>query len=85
MLSFCYQKNPLPINKDLYNYCRKTTENSIRNLTEKYNLERNKPKIKNLLNEDECDKNNKPEFNIYGFLTFLSMTTLAIFFYKRLQ
>lgn len=70
-----------PFNKTISDYCRKSTNESIQKLTEKYNLERNKPKIKNPLDEYE----DKPNFNFYGFLAFLSISTMTIFFYKRLK
>lgn len=79
----CFQKRPIIFyNKKLADYCRKTTEDSIKKITEKYNLERNKQKINNPLEDDD---NDKPKFNLYGFITFLSISTLAIYFYKRLQ
>jgi len=80
MLSSCLMRKPIYINKTLQDYCKKTTEESIRKLNEKYNLERNKPKIKNTF-----DDNNKPEFNYIGFLLFLSITIFSFRFYKRLN
>ena len=82
MLSFHNPKISIIMNPTLRDYCRKSTEMSIIKLTEKYNLERKKPKIDNLLYDGE---NNKPEFNFYGLFTFLSISSLAFFFYKRLQ
>jgi len=71
-----------PINKTLSDYCKRTTNESIRKLTEKYSLERNNPKIKNpLVDEDDY----KPKFNIYDFFAFHSISTIAFFFYKRLK
>lgn len=69
-----------PFNKTISDYCRKSTNESIQKLIEKYNLERNNLKIKKPLNEED-----KPNFNFYGFLVFLSISTMAIFFYKRLK
>jgi hypothetical protein len=80
MLSSYLMRNPIYVNKTLQDYCKKTTEESIRKLNEKYNLERNKPKIKNTF-----DDNNKPEFNYFGFLLFLSITIFSFRFYKRLN
>jgi hypothetical protein len=71
------------INKNLHDYCRKTTEESIKKITDKYNLERNKPKINNPLPEN--DDSGKPEFNFYGLLAFLSVSTIAFLIYKRLK
>jgi len=70
-----------PFNKTLSDYCKRTTNESIRKLTEKYSLERKNPKIKNPLVDE--DDNNK--FNIYGFITFLSISTITFLFYKRLK
>jgi hypothetical protein len=62
-------------------FCQKITNDSIRKLTEKYNLERNKPKINHPLEED----GEKPTFHLYHFLLFLSISTIAISFCKRLK
>ena len=70
-----------PFNKTMSDYCRKSTNESIQKLTEKYNLERTKPKIKNPLDKDE----DKLNFNFYGFLVFLSISTMAFFLNKRLK
>jgi len=79
MLSFYFPKTqPSLLNKNLQDYCKKTTENSIRKLTEKYNLERNNTKIDNKI----CVSGN-PEFNFYGILTILSITTIAFIFLRN--
>ena len=84
MLYSCYAPRiPQVMNKTLYDYCKKSTQDSVKKLTEKYNLERNKPKIKNPL--DENDDSAKPEFNFYGFLAFISISTIGFFIYKRLK
>lgn len=77
MLNFT--KTPLQFSKSLNYY----TNESIRKITEKYNLERNKPIIKNPLAVDEDDA--KPNLNFYNFLLFLSISTITIYFYKRLN
>lgn len=83
MLSSCLFKKPFFVNKSLQDYCRKSTEESIKKISERYNLERNKPKINIPLDDENIS--NKPEINYYGLFTFLSVTTLAIFLYKRLK
>lgn len=83
MLSSYLFKKPILVNKTLQDYCRKSTEESIKKISEKYNLERNRPKIN--ISLDAESNNSKPEFNFYGLLAFLSITTLTFFFYKRLQ
>lgn len=78
----CFAKKSLyPTNKNFNDYCKKTMDESIRKINEKYNLERNKPKI---INPFDNKNNNNPDFNIYGFITFLSISTIAFLFYKRL-
>jgi hypothetical protein len=83
MISTLLFKKPICVNRSLHDYCRKSTEESIRKQTEKYNLERNKPTLNPVFNK--YDINNTPEFNIYTFLLFLSMSTISFYFYKRLH
>lgn len=82
MLNFT-RRTPLYFNKSLSEYCTKTTNESIKKITEKYNLERNKPKIKNPLEEEDDSKN--PELNFYSFIIFLSISSITFYFYKRLK
>ena len=81
----CFIKRPIyPFNKNLSDYFRISTNESIRKLIEKQNLERNKPKFKNLFNNDD-DDNDKPKFDVYDFLFFLSLSIVSIYIYKRLK
>ena len=82
MFSFYMPKTPIVMNQALYDYCKKSTQESVRKITEKYNLERNKPKINNPFTDSDSDK---PNFNFYGFIAFLSMSTLGFVIYKRLR
>lgn len=82
MLSFMTRR-PIYFNKSLSDYCNKTRNESIRKISEKYNLERNKVKFKNPLEEDDDSK--KPEFNFYHFMLFLSISYVTYFFYKRIK
>ena len=69
-------------NKNINAYCKKITDESIIKMTEKYTLERNKPKIENPF----YDKNNEnPKFSIYGFWVIFTISTMAFFFYKRIK
>jgi hypothetical protein len=69
-------------NKNISDYCRKSTNESIIKMTEKYTLERNKTKIQNPF----CDKNNeKPKISIYNFCVIFTISTMAFFFYKRIK
>jgi len=81
MLSCYSPKIPQLMNNILYDYCKRTTQDSIQKITEKYNVERRN--IKNPL--DDNDDIGKPQNNFYGFLFFLSISTIGIFLYKRLK
>ena len=83
MLSSSIMRIPLLIDKRLYNYCRTSTENSIRKMTEKLNLERTYTNIKNPLDDD--NSNNNPNFNLNVFSFFLSVVMVSLCFYKRLK
>lgn len=83
MLSFYIPKTQVVMNKALYDYCKKTTEESIKKISENYSLERNKTKIN--ISMENSDGNANPEFNFYKLLAFLSLTTITFFFYKRLH
>jgi hypothetical protein len=74
----CFMKRPMYLNKRLSSYY---TNEYIRKLTEKNNLDRNKPKINNPLE----DNGEKPTFHFYHFLLFLSISTMTMYFYKRLK
>lgn len=73
-------RKPIYFNKTLQDYCKKANEESLRKLNEKYNLERNKLKIKNTF-----DDNDNHDFNYFGFLVFLSITIFSFSLYKRLN
>ena len=75
-------RNPIIFNKSLQDYCKKINEESIRKLSDGYNLEKNKPKIKNLLKNDDS---NNPDYNYFGIIIILSITMFTFSFYKRLQ
>lgn len=70
------------INKNLNDYCKKYTNESIIKMTEKYTLERNKPKIQNPFD----DKNNgESKFSINGFWVIFTISTMTFFFYNKLK
>jgi hypothetical protein len=85
MLSSFLFKKPIYINRSLHDYCRKSTEESIRKKTEKYNLERKNQLSNTRFTINNDNNNNNPEFNIYTFLLFLSISSISFYFYKRLQ
>ena len=77
MLSSELMRKPIYVNKSLHDYCKKTTEESIRKLTNKDNLERNKLKIK-------IPFQNSSDNNFLAPFLFLSITMFTFSFYKRL-
>ena len=77
----CFTQRYL-FNKTISDYSRNSTNESIKKITDKYNLERTRPIVINPFNQED-DK--KPETNIYSILAFLSISTIAFFFYKRLK
>jgi hypothetical protein len=73
-------KRPIYLNKQLNDYCTRSRNEYIRKITEKYDLEGNKPKIKTAYDDSE-----KPKFNFYHFIAFLSISYVTYFFYKRIK
>lgn len=83
MFTFGKPRKQLIINKSLNDYCMKSTQESIKKIIEKSNLERNKENINNIL--DDNDENKKPELNLYSFFIFLSISSIGFILYKRLN
>lgn len=78
-------KNKIPMNPKLREYCMKSTNDSIRKMTEKYNEERkmNKNKFDNLVVITKDDPPNpNPNDIILSIICLLSSTTLFYYFYK---
>ena len=71
---------PYILNKNLSDYFKNTTNESIRKLNDKYKSKKYIPNIK--MNDDEFGK---PEFNLYFLLVFLSISSMTLFFYKRIK
>lgn len=84
MFSFMYKKPLFPNNQKMREYCMKSTNDSIRKMTEKYNEERKtiKNKLENIdvITNDAHNPNNN-DIIIY-VICFLSSTTLFYYFYK---
>ena len=79
-------KTPYLLNKTINDYCKYSTNESIKRIIDRYNLERNKPKIKNIFNnEHEDEDKDKSRITIYSIFAFLSISTVAFFLYKRLK
>lgn len=70
--------------KSVRDYCMNSTNEYIKKITQKYDLERNDKliKINNPLNND---KNDKPEHNFESFIFFLSISTIGLYLYRRLK
>lgn len=79
----CFIKKPLYVNNGLRDICTKSTNESVRKLTEKYNLERKNPQFKTLIYDDDGDE--IPNFVFLNFLLFLSVSSITFYFYRRLQ
>lgn len=80
MLTF-FKANYL-FNKTINDYCRNSTNESIKKITDRYNLERNKLKIRTPFGDEKIDN---PKIGIGSILIFLSISTLTFFFYKRVK
>lgn len=68
--------------RTIMDYCMKSTLESIKKLTEKYNLEDKKEKFKVNI---ELDNNNNSNFNFYNFLIIFSFSSLGFYLYKRIK
>jgi len=74
-------------NKKINEYCRDSTNKSIKRITDSYNLERNKVNFKDIFNDDYEDEKDKDNYTtcILSIFAFLSISTLAFFLYKRIK
>jgi hypothetical protein len=70
--------------KSIRDYCMNSTNEYIKKITQRYNLERNDKliKINNPLNDD---KNDKPERKFDKLIIFLSISTIGLYLYRRLK
>jgi hypothetical protein len=83
MLSSLLLKRPTNYNYNNINfkeYCMNTGKKSILKISEKHNLEKNKLKIINPLDEEKVIKYN---FIYHSIFVFLSLTIYTLTFYKR--
>jgi hypothetical protein len=81
-----YKKPLFQNNEKMREYCMKSTNDSIRKMTEKYNEERKtiKHKLNNLVvitNDDAANPNNNNDI-ILSIVCFLSSTVFFYYFYK---
>ncbi len=80
----CWMKNPIYINENLRDICTKSKNETIRKLTQKYDLERKNKRVVNLLAYD--DSNRDPfDFNFFHIFLFLSLSSVTLYFYRRLK
>jgi hypothetical protein len=84
MLTSFNFKQPYLFNKTISDYCKNSTNESIKKITDKYNLERRNITIINPFN-NEYEDDNKSKITMYSILVFLSISTIGFFFYKRIK
>lgn len=75
----CFQKRPVIMNNiNISEYLKKSTNESIKKISDKFTLERNS-------NKDNENNNNKLTITFCEVLWFLSISTLAMYIYKRIK
>jgi hypothetical protein len=74
------KRYPILYNKSILDYCMKSTQESIKKMTEKKSLEK---EIKQFQCNDDDDNNSS--FNFYRLLLILYVSSLGIYFYKKLK
>ena len=87
MFSIGYKRNTFLYDKSILEYCMKSTEDSIKRIIEKKNLEKKNATVKEILKiklEDD-DNNKNPRFNFNVLLVFLSISSLGFYFYKKIK
>ena len=79
-------KPPYPYySKNIRDYCMKSTNDYIKRITEKCNLERNSNNNIKIDNPLVIKKEDNPEDNFNKFLVILSISTLGLYLYRRLK
>ena len=73
---------PKFFNKELHDYCLKSTKESIQKLVEKKEAERKLIKL-NLNLETIVDNSNPDDNNIFPFICFLSISSFILYFYRQ--
>jgi len=78
MFSFLSRNSyPLFLNKSLSEYCRSSTNESIKKMIERHNSKKDKPKIAN--------NGNNPEFKLLDFIYLFSLSYIVFLMYKRIK
>jgi hypothetical protein len=91
MFTIGFKRHPVLYNKPILDYCMKSTNESIRKMVEKTNLDNKNINIIKILNkghyddDDDDDDRKKPNFNFYTLLIFLSISSLGIYLYKKIK
>ena len=78
-----------PYNISILDYCTKSTQESIRKITERKKIEKENKFVNFKLDDDsdgDNDNNNKQiKFTYYNLLVFLYISSIGIYFYKKLK
>ena len=82
-------RNTKPYNRNILDYCMKSTQDSIRKIIKAKNLEKEKNfynlKLFNNNYDNNDDDNRRHFFSYYNLLLFLSISSIEIYFYKKLK
>jgi fatty acid-binding protein DegV len=86
-----FKRNSVLFNKPIFDYCMKSTNESIRKMVEKANLDNKKNYIKKMIihddddDDDDDDDEKKIKINFYNLFFFLSISSLGIYLYKKIK
>ena len=74
------------LNKNLSEYCKNSTNEFIKKMTEKYETKKYSPNIKiSYNNKEDNSENGEIDFNFYFFLVVLSISSISFYFYKKIK
>lgn len=76
-------KKPIYYNKELHDYCLKSTNDSIKKMIEKNNEERKKKSVYFDLQIKEKEYTFEPKNEVFPFLLFLSASTFLFYFIAK--
>lgn len=88
MFRFIRNKPILFSNGYFKDYCMRSSQDSIKKLIENKDRDKNNPKIKISLddNNDNNDKNDKnTQMNFSGVIFFISISSLLFLYYRRIK
>jgi len=82
-------RNTKPYNRNILDYCMKSTQDSIRKIIKTKNLEKENKYYNVKLFDNNYDNNDDDNrrhfFSYYNLLLFLSISSIGIYFYKKLK